>query len=87
VRITITEKPGDVQVWASLEGAVGDPASITESFVIGSGESRDAAVRSALEELDAASKELERDAGTRIERIQRSAAEETDRGRQARRQP
>jgi len=87
VRITIVEKPGDVQVWASLAAAGGDPTSISESFVIGCGESRDAAVRSALEELDAASKELERDAGTKIDRIAAAARQETEKGREARRQP
>ena len=85
MKITIIEKTGDVCVWASLDES--EPPASNECFVIGAGESKDAAIRDALETLDAAGKELERMTGSKTDRLADAAREETARGRAARRQP
>lgn len=85
MKITIIERPGDVCVWASLPES--EPPDTNESFVIGGGETKDAAIRDALATLDTASKELERMAGSKIDRVVEAAREETARGRATRRKP
>lgn len=57
MKVTIIDKPNDVAVWISLTDEH-DPRTVHESFVIGGGETREEAVSEAIEELEAAKREL-----------------------------
>jgi hypothetical protein len=59
MNITILRpQPGDdVEVWASLVD--GNPLAMSESFIIGTGETLEQAIAAALGELDTARRELE----------------------------
>lgn len=59
MRITIVEEHGDAEVWASLVDDDIPPHRQNESFIIGAGETRNAAIDGAIAELDAARRELE----------------------------